>query len=80
MARAKGGVTVSPFGVEAFGRLGRHALAVLEKLALQRAARGGGPPARCLRRWRAEIGVALLRAIAETAADAGRGRMERAAH
>ena len=68
----RGGVTVSPFGLEAFGRLGRHALAVLERLSLQRAARGGGQPARCQRRWRAELGVAVVRALAETAASAGR--------
>lgn len=68
----RGGVKCSPFGLEAFGRLGRHALAVLEDLALQRAARAAGQPARSLRRWRAELGVALVRALAETAADACR--------
>ncbi|CAK0840857.1 unnamed protein product, partial [Prorocentrum cordatum] len=70
----RGGVAVSPVGLEAWGRFGPHALAVLEKLALQRSSRGGGPPARCLQRWRAEIGAATIRALAETASSATRER------
>ena len=67
-----GGVSVAPAGFETWGRLGGSCHTVLERLAAQRASKHCESPSRILRRWFAELGVAQLRAMAVTAAQASR--------
>ena len=67
-----GGVSVSPAGSESWGRLGVSALSLLERLASQHATTTGAVRSRTLQRWKAELGVALVRALAETVTQAQR--------
>ena len=69
-----GGVRVAPAGFETWGRLGDSCHSVLVRLAAQRCSNGSteGSPHRILRRWLAEMGVALQRAMAETVAQSCR--------
>ena len=67
-----GGVACAPMGFESWGRIGCSAQGVLDRLAVQHARLHSAPCARTLRRWRAELGVAMYRAMAETAAAACR--------
>ena len=77
-----GGVVVQAFAVELWGRHGVQAEELLSALAAAWAERHGcnaAKTATTLRRWRAEIGIAVVRAIAATAAMASardRGRAD----
>ena len=65
-----GGVACSPAGLELWGRLGGSACAVLERLAALHEQRHQVPRHVTLQRWRAELGCALMRALAATVAKA----------
>ena len=68
-----GGISVTPFAIETWGRLGDAAVELLAKLAAHWAnAESLGPAATAAkgRRWMAELGVALARPQAATAAQA----------
>ena len=67
-----GGTQCAPFGSETWGRMGASAYAVIERLAGQHVDHCGASRARVLRRWLAELGVALCRAQAETVAQSAR--------
>ena len=67
------GVSCTPFGLEAWGRLGVHARAVLELLATARAKHTRGCRPRILQQMRAELGASLMRALAETVSQSCRG-------
>ena len=71
-AEGVGGTQCAPAGSETWGRLGASALQVLDRLACQNACRTWAPQARTLKRWRAELGIALNRALAASIAQAGR--------
>ena len=73
-----GGTQCAPFGSESWGRLGASAYAVIERLAGQHVDHCGASRARVLRRWLAELGVALCRAQAETVAQSARRTTEAA--
>ena len=65
----KGGVTVAPFPIEAWGRFGEGAESVVQILASAWQHRRDASPeavAASVRRWRAAIGVAVARAQAAT--------------
>ena len=79
----QGGITVSPFAVETWGRLGTSATELLAKMAAHWAGNASlGPAAAAakVRRWRAELGIALARAQAATAAKAGSCSQPREGH
>ena len=61
-----GGISCGPFGLELWGRGGVSALAVLDRLSSQCCQRSGRPRHLVQARWRAELGVALNRALAAT--------------
>ena len=69
----RGGVRVTPFAVETWGRMGAGAETLLSKLSAHWAwrtrARAGAAAAK-ERQWRAELGVALVRAQAATLLEA----------
>ena len=67
-----GGVQCTPAGFESWGLMGVDANAVLDRMAAQHSARTGQPRHVTLRRWRAELGIALNRALAATVAQAAR--------
>ena len=67
-----GGTSCTPMGLESWGRFGCSTQGVLDRLAVQHARFRNAPCARTLRRWRAELGVAMYRALAETVAAACR--------
>jgi hypothetical protein len=70
----RGGITVTPFAVETWGRFGIGATELLAKMAAHCAGSASFGPAAAaakVRRWRAELGIALARAQAATAAKAG---------
>ena len=68
----RGGVSVSPFCTESWGRMGDSAMAVMRQLAGQHARATGAQRSRTLQRWLAQLGVAMYRAMAETVAQACR--------
>ena len=68
------GVQCAPFGSETWGRMGASAYTILERLADQHAHHCCASKPRTLRRWLAELGVALNRAQAESVAQAGQRR------
>ena len=71
--KGAGGVSCAPFGLELWGRGGASALSLLDRLASQLRARDGARPRHSVTgRWRAELGVALYRAMAATVACAVR--------
>ena len=74
--QGSGGVSCSPFGVETWGRFGPSALEVLERIADQHALHRGACRWRTRARWAAELGVALMRALAETVAQSTRAKGE----
>ena len=74
----RGGTVCTPFGVEIWGRLGTSAYDLFERLAALHARRSRTRTSSVLRRWLAEMGVALYRAMAETIRQAGRAHGESA--
>ena len=74
----RGGTVCTPFGVEMWGRLGSSAHDLFERLAALHARRSRTRTSSVLRRWLAEMGVALYRAMAETIRQAGRTHGESA--
>ena len=66
--KGSNGVACAPFGLELWGRCGASALAVLERLCDQLCLRTGRPRHAALARGRAELGVAMYRALAATVA------------
>ena len=69
-----GGVQCVTFAAESWGRLGASACAVLDRVALQYSEHCCAPRSRVLRRWLAELGVAMCRAQAESVAQCTRLR------
>ena len=68
-----GGVRVAPAAFELWGRIGNSCHSILLRLAAQKCRSATeGSPQRILRRWLAEMGVALYRAMAETIAQSCR--------
>ena len=64
--QGKGGISCALAGFESWGRLGVSASSVLARLAGQNAAFSGRPRARVLQQWKAELGMALCRSLAES--------------
>ena len=69
-------ISCTPVGLESWGRLGVSASSFLTRLAAQAAELQGISWHRLERRWRAELGVALFRAYAETVRQATRRRRD----
>ena len=69
-----GGVRVRPFAVESWGRLAPEASELLQVLAAAWAAKVYAHPQRTAQqamRWRENIGISIVRALASTVAQAG---------
>ena len=72
-----GGVVCAPAGLELWGRLGASACTVLDRLSCQHAEFTGAARHSTSRRWRAELGIALYRALSATVAQACRVHQSR---